>query len=430
MFNVIKFFELIISVVLLIDTIHTVFLRKIIINAHWCSYYVFQVFFIIPNIILLLCGRLDIRSYGYRFIYNNWKVEFVYTVFILFMYIMLKKSCLKHLNKMNIEIVQNIKIKIPFTIVFISLIGTIIPFLLVLISPQPNLYFDYFAAFERSNLSGIITDDARQWHNGILNIGLFLGMISCCILWVKSLNYKLNSRIILRLYLIIIGIVIVIFSSKRTLGTLLFIVYLMIDFLLKKKKPWLEAFFIIIGCVSYFIFYQYIVKKTVGGGISSPVEMYLIYFSRTLDYRFITYSLLNPSDVKILDYPCQSFLFDILPFIRRSNWSNKPYPFGVYYTAAWNNIQITKVSYRYTVSWFGEALANLSWIGIPVGFILYNTMLNIFEKFKNPIVCIFSIFVSVYFMVTHVQSNYINFIALFILYVFLEKKIIVKLFKR
>ena len=66
--------------------------------------------------------------------------------------------------------------------------------------------------------------------------------------------------------------------------------------------------------------------------------------------------------MKILQYPCQSFLFDILPFIKRTNWVNKPYPFGVYYTAAWTNTIVNSVNYRYTVSWFGEALANLSWI--------------------------------------------------------------------
>lgn len=430
MFTIIKFIEVVITSILIIDFIKTLYKNKVIINVRWCAYYVFQVIFIIPNLIMLLYGKLNLYSYGYKFIVNNWQVEIIYSIFIIFTYCMLKREAKKTKNSFEFNNISNLKIKIPAMVILIAFAGTFVPLIMVLLSPQPYLYFRYFAIFERTDMINIVSSEARKWHNGELNISLFVGMISCVILWVGSLNMKLDSRIILRLYLFIVGMEILLFSSKRTLGIFLFIIYLIADFLLKKKRPWIEFAFIVLGCISYFIFYQSIVNKTIGGGVSSPVEMYIVYFSRILDYRFISYSLLHPSQVKILQYPCQSFLFDILPFIKRTNWVNKPYPFGVYYTAAWTNTIVNSVNYRYTVSWFGEALANLSWIGLPVGYFLYSKMLSVFEKIKNPIVNIFSIYVAIYFMVTHVQSNYYNIIILALLYILIEKRLFARIFKK
>lgn len=430
MYTLVKFLEIVITLLLIVDFFITIYKYKMIINVYWCAYYTFQVIFIIPNLLLILYGRLNILSYGYKYIVNNWQVEIIYTGFILFTYLLLKRCAKKSIKGININKYAGMKIKIPVIVILLAFIGTLIPFIMTLLSPQPELYFKYFAAFERRDLINIVSTSAREWHNSQFNISLFVGMLSCVILWIGSLSCNLNSRLIIRTYLIFIGIQILLFSSKRTLGIFLFLVYLVADLLLKRKKPWLESVVIVVGCIMYFILYQSIVKKTVGGGVSTPVEMYLIYFSRTLDYRFITFSLLNPDKVKILEYPCQSFIYDILPFIRRSTWASKPYPFGVYYTAAWTNTTVNKFNYRYTVSWFGEALANLSWIGIPVGYWLYNKMLNFFAKIKNPIVNIFSIYVAVYFMVTHVQSNYYNIIILFVLYVTIEKRLFFRIFKR
>lgn len=75
-------------------------------------------------------------------------------------------------------------------------------------------------------------------------------------------------------------------------------------------------------------------------------------------------------------------------------------------------------------------LANLSWIGLPVGYFLYSKMLSVFEKIKNPIVNIFSIYVAIYFMVTHVQSNYYNIIILALLYILIEKRLFARIFKK
>ena len=86
MFTIIKFIEVVITSILIIDFIKTLYKNKVIINVRWCAYYVFQVIFIIPNLIMLLYGKLNLYSYGYKFIVNNWQVEIIYSIFIIFTY--------------------------------------------------------------------------------------------------------------------------------------------------------------------------------------------------------------------------------------------------------------------------------------------------------------------------------------------------------
>lgn len=422
MFAIVTVIELLTVIFLLFELLYTLYTKGIVISARWCAYYLFCVFFTLPNLVMLLHGRLNIPAYGYQFIVEDWQVEAVFTFFIIFASLSLKRGALKSTKNasVNVQTLKFLKIHIPFSVRMLATFGTIIPIIGVFVSPQPELYLT-FAVFQRQDVSGI-SNAAREWHSSQMNICLFIGMLSATILWYSVQKKHAKKRLILKTYLILVASGIMYFSSKRTLGTLLFLLYLIIDILYKKRKPLMEMILIIGGCIGYFILYQSIVKKTVGGGVSLATEMYIIYFSRILDYRYITFSLLHPEQVKILDYPLQSFVFDIVPFIRRSAWVDKPWPFGVYYTAAWNNVAVENVTYRYTVSWFGEALANLSWFGIPIGIWIYTRMLTVFEDFKNPLVNIFAIFVAMYFMVTHVQSNYVPIIILFLLYIVLERK--------
>lgn len=311
--------------------------------------------------------------------------------------------------------------RIPLAVIFITFVGTLLPLFAAILSPQPELYFLSFAPFSRTNVY-TISAASYNWHSGYMSVATKIAMLSVVVLWYAIQKATKTNKFVGKIYLFIVAAVILLFSSKRTLGILLLLIMMIIEILNSKTGAIKKIVFYGGLSVFYFVLYQSIVKKTVGGGVSTITEMYIIYFSRILDFRYVTYSILHPDNVRILDYPCQSFLFDILPFIKRSVWADKPYPFGVYYTAAWNNQAVSTVSYRYTVSWFAEAFANLSWMGIPIGVWLYKRMLDLFERFQNPIVSVFSIYVAVYFMVTHVQSNFSNVGILAFLYFFIERR--------
>lgn len=423
MLSVVQVLEFFITFIILFNTLFTIYKKGVIISVRWCAYYIFNVFFVLPNLVMLANWPLVIPAYGYMFIKGDWQIEIVYTVFMFVANESLRRGALKSIRKTSLLFsnIKNLSVKIPKLIVVVAFIGTLLPLFVAVSAPQPELYFLSFAPFSRTNEFNI-SPNAYQWHDSCMNWATKIGMVCVIVLWYKLQRESKSNRIIGKCYLFCNAITIMLFTSKRTLGTLLLLVMMIIEIIYHEKGIFKKIAFWGGIVVVYFVLYQSVVKKTVGGGTSSAIEMYIIYFSRILDFRYVTYSILHQSDVKILDYPCQSFLFDILPFVKRSMWTNKPYPFGVYYTAAWNNQPIESISYRYTVSWFAEAFANLAWIGIPVGIWLYNKMLEFFDTFKNPIVKIFSIYVAVYFMVTHVQSNYLSFGILIMLYILLERK--------
>ena len=320
MFNILEFF---IGIICTIVLIRSIFRYGLNVNVFWVAFYTFYVFFIMPNMILVLSEPLEIYSYGYTFIEDDLLVDIIYNIFICITF-----CTLYQLAKKNYKLTKRTRIL------------------------------------------------TKQEYAKLLNIKL-PPMVNVLIVFVSLLPF--------------IAVIL---------------------------APWFKIVLVVCASIGYFCVYQIIIGKTVGGGSSNMVAMYIIYFSRILDFKLATFALIYPEKIKILDYPLQSFIFDVTFFIPRNVWIGKPYPYGVYYTAAWQNTSPLINSFRYTVSWFGEALSNLNFWGIPIGIFFYVEGIKFIGKFRNPIVQLYGILTAVYFMVTHVQSNFVNIIILFVLYVF------------
>lgn len=425
MFNILEFF---IGIICTIILIHSIFRYGLNVNVFWVAFYTFFVFFIMPNMILVLSEPLEIYSYGYTFIEDDLLVDIIYNIFICITFCtlyQLAKKNYKLTKRTRIltkqEYAKLLNIKLPPMVNVLIVLVSLLPLIVVILAPEPKLYFKYFAAFQMVGLA--ISEEALKWHVNIISNVLQVSVIAVILLWIQVPNDKsFINQCIKKIYLIIISCCILFFSSKRTLGILLFLILLMIEVLRNKKTPWIKIVLVVSACLGYFCVYQIIVGKTVGGGSSNIFTMYIIYFSRILDFKLATFALIYPEKIQILDYPLQSFIFDVTFYIPRSIWIGKPYPYGVYYTAAWQNTTPLLNSFRYTVSWFGEALSNLNFWGIPIGIFFYVEGLKLIGKFRNPIVQLYGMLTAVYFMVTHVQSNFVNIIILFVLYVFFEKK--------
>lgn len=408
-----------ILILLLAQFGYTLYVHKLKINVYWCAYYVFVVFFVLPDLVFLINGVLQLKSYGYQFIANDPVVDWIYLVFAAVVCNVFRSIAIKRTRENLIEL-RGFRIQVSKVVWYICFGMTLIPTVAALFAPQPELYFLSFLPFYRSDVYQV-SAEARQWHTSVMSnllIVAFLGLLIC---WLVTAQEKKKKGIDpIRVYLAIVAVQILLFSNKRTFGILVILAMVLVDLIYKEKTPWLELIGCGSFCVAYFIFYQVITGKTVGGGQSGAAEVYAMYFSRVLDFKFVIYSLLHPDTIQILEYPGQSLLFDVLFFVPRAIWSNKPYPFGVYYTAAWNNQAVVGVTSKYLTSWFAEAVANLSWIGFPVGVWLYVKAMDIISKFKNPIVSIFALYTSIYFMVTQVGSNHENIVVLILLWFVLE----------
>ncbi|ERK32244.1 O-antigen polymerase [Clostridium intestinale] len=388
-------------------------------------FYVFEIFFVIPIILNLLLGQMDIKSLGYMFIANDKQVDLIYDIFTLLesivFYLQIKKHN-KRNERLNLDFILEIKnaldkFNVNIIMFLVLIVGTLTPLFAALISPNPSLYFYNFAAFYRREIFTSI--ESLDFHNSTMRTALYIAFLSISILWLLCKK----NRGIIKIYLSAMIVTLTLFSGKRTLGLLLVALVTVIELIYYKKKNQIGTIlFSGIIMAGYFIFYQMIVRKTVGGGVSSAYEMYVIYFSRALDMKFVIYSILHSDTIQILDFTGQSYLFNLLFFIPRSIWINKPYPYGVYYTAAWTGQLESNITYRYTVSYFGEAAANFGWVGVIFATLAYLKFVKYVDKFENPIIRIFGFYLIVYLMITHFQSNITN-IVVFIIMIMISRMI-------
>lgn len=413
------FTQALVCSVILILLVNDVIRDGLVINVYWCAYYVFDLMFVLPELVTSLYGRLDISSRGYLLLTSDQMVDVIYLVFVLvcaaFFRILARKHRRSAVDLAGLREVGRDIAKVPSVICLVAFAGVLAMYFAAALSPQPELYYGSFAAFYRTDVYDV-TSSALSWHEDVMQPCLRVSFVFAAVLWYVSETVEdRGTRIVLRAFLIVSAFALLLFSSKRTLGTLLFALYLVMDIVFRDRTPWGEivAFAVFVG--AFFFFYQEVTGKTTLGGVSSGVEIYIDYFGRSLDTKFVIYSLLHPEVVSILDYPGQSVLFDLLFFIPRSIWSDKPYPFGDYYTAAWFGNSIIGLGFRITTCWFAEMLANYSWIGLPIALLIYKAILDLFDKIEHPVVSLFSIYVACYLMVTHFGSNQENLIFLALL---------------
>lgn len=86
---------------------------------------------------------------------------------------------------------------------------------------------------------------------------------------------------------------------------------------------------------------------------------------------------------KILDYPGQTVIADLLMFVPRSIWPGKPYPHYRYLTAAILGVGLQKIPAGTTPSLFEMNLCNFSWFGIPVTIIFLLALCRYTDRRNN-----------------------------------------------
>ncbi|MDQ4483704.1 hypothetical protein RBU64_15840 [Bacillus cereus] len=138
-----------------------------------------------------------------------------------------------------------------------------------------------------------------------------------------------------------------------------------------------------------------------------------IDYSRDHNVKMAIYDEVKESQQKILDYRGQSFLYNLAFFIPRENWEDKPYPYGVYVTAASLGISSQEsLGWQMTTSILDESIANL---GLPLGIcffiLLFGLIVKIGYFFKEDIL----LFASTNFIILLLLTMQYSFSNVFIL---------------
>ncbi|RJF68973.1 hypothetical protein D3875_21835 [Deinococcus cavernae] len=151
----------------------------------------------------------------------------------------------------------------------------------------------------------------------------------------------------------------------------------------------------------------------------SPTEIYTnnrIDFGRDDVTKMTIYAELNPDIMRILEYRGQSFLFNLMPWIPRAVWPNKPLPYAQYVTSA---MLITPPQLRgwgMTTSLLEEAIANFSWWGMLIGPLMILGICNYGDRPRRNDASIFTVIVASLLLAVHAVAFY-PIIAAYTLYV-------------
>ena len=378
---------------------------------------IFQAIYVLPIVFRWLLGVQDYSNKfpGFEEALNDTTTDLYYSLFVII--ISLGMFFWGNKNK-GIEVkdlkesISNIKVKREYYIIIVLLM--FIPLIVALLAPSPEKYLFEYAYFQTNS---VISTEVELWyHQNILRIAGVISLLAIILTKLFSKNTFLNNVIIYSAA-IITGIL----NGKRTLFAFIILGILAVDILKAPKGRF--PFKKIITSVSIifftFIFYAFVIDKQMVN--VSTLDNIRLYFFRDVDVKYAIYSLLNPNYYKILDYWGQSYLYNISFYIPRTWWIDKPYPFDIYVTSSVLNLPPdTVLPWSFQTSLFGEALANLSWLGIVFTLVIIHQFIRISERTENPVIILLCIFIIVRSFMNHFGS-YSLFIIIWIILMIYNK---------
>lgn len=360
----------------------------------FCVLLAFDIFLVFPLFVEFLLGVSPLNYYGYKLALNDIFTSFMYGIFIfcsqIFFYREVSyQACKQELKQFVVNNKRTVYIK------YLCILGVFSLLFVILLSPNPFVYFTSLDAFSMSIENRTPAEIA--YHKRIVK-----KMIWLCFICVFCLKYIDSKKSLGLLIIRIIGIVLVAFTNgKRTRPMMMVGGCLLIDFFKDANNfrgNLRKAFFIIALIIGYFMFYA-----NMTGKIKYSKSLYALfsdYFFRDNTARVAIYSVLHPDKLKILEYPLQTVLYNIFFFVPRSVWTWKGYPYSVYFFSGVQNFSSLVIAdWRFQTSIVGEFISNFNLLGMPI-FLLFvkkttrffNTQHFIYKLVGTALLCLLMVF--------------------------------------
>lgn len=348
---------------------------------HFCVL-IFYAMQVLP-IFVSLFGKLDKIQLYYEYMYYAMiddSVAYIYDLFANAGMLILSYNADKLSKYSNVSVLSNFKLGAKRQyIVAMAAICMVLPLFGIILAPHPQVYlkFSYFYMNEYSN-----TGVDYLYHRTIMKILTYISFAGMMVFYYLA---KRNKKLYTYLVLILVTWV----NGKRTLMVFMIAGILVIDFLKWDKHSrryinrliWKAIFFGII-IVGYYLFYN---DKTGKSNFADDYLLYATYFSRMSNVKVSIYDLLNQG--KMLQYPCQTLLYNLLFFIPRVLWEGKPYPYYKYFTSYVYYGVSNKVvpNMQFQVNIWSEFISNMGIFGYVAALYLVIWIVKKSEKSSNSI---------------------------------------------
>lgn len=349
---------------------------------HFCVL-IFYAMQVLP-IFVSLFGKLDKIQLYYEYMYYAMiddSVAYIYDLFAFAGMLILSYNADKLSKYSNVSVLSNFKLGAKRQyIVAMAAICMVLPLFGIILAPHPQVYlkFSYFYMNEYSN-----TGVDYLYHRTIMKILTYISFAGMMVFYYLA---KRNKKLYTYLVLILVTWV----NGKRTLMVFMIAGILVIDFLKWDKHSrryinrliWKAIFFGII-IVGYYLFYN---DKTGKSNFADDYLLYATYFSRMSNVKVSIYDLLNQG--KMLQYPCQTLLYNLLFFIPRVLWEGKPYPYYKYFTSYVYYGVSNKVvpNMQFQVNIWSEFISNMGIFGYVAALYLVIWIVKKSEKSSNSII--------------------------------------------
>jgi len=241
-----------------------------------------------------------------------------------------------------------------------------------------------------------------------------LAALTASILLVINIENKKRIEILcsLLLLLCVIGL-----NGKRFIVPLILIVCIGLYYFQGIKKKYRFLFQILFLLLLFGIFIKSY-GKNITDSFDDTYTKLRIDFGRDDVTKYTIYTTFVKGE-SILEYPMQSFLFNLFFWIPREWWENKPQPYAVYLTSSLLELkEIRYLNWSMTTSILEETIANMNFMGFffPYWFILVLKKINKLPVYSRLVGILFCLMM----FVVQFSAMHILFILFIILY--LSKK--------
>lgn len=378
---IIDILSIILSTVLLSFSIKRLLLRKnSTLDICFILYYLMQV---LPMVMQLVTNdMLDIKGEA-NVMYDSMVddlVTIVYDVYVILTSIVFFKFSRKRtsfdIHKTIFEKVRNSHAN--NFLMFIMVIMIYAPLLVgFAYAPEKNVYttFSYFYTNEVDKTSSI----EYFYHSTVM-----MRCVQVSLLFILLTYFFKRKKNIAVSIFIAMGIILgTWFEGKRgilvySLLGILAIDYVKNAFTSKKiaARKLMLFVFIIFG---YFFTYSQITEK---GSDSSFFRVYTCYFARLSAEKVAIYDVIKTDN--ILEYPGQSIIFDLLFFVPRSIWENKPVMYCKYFTSyVYTGDGSERLGANLLVNIWAEYVSNFGLLGHFVALLLLVIVAQTIDKSKS-----------------------------------------------
>jgi hypothetical protein len=349
---------------------------------------VFEIFFVFPLLLDVLLGYPNLTTFpGFHLSQDDILTSVIYCIFSAvvpcFFDRMSRKS--KYKTCFSDVMVASKWLGGKPVVNMLLLFGCFLPVVTALVSPDPLKYFCDFAPFMRDKFSL-----SYIYHNEVMRPMIMIAILSILALYAITDRKRKGFVFMAYVATFFVGW----FAGKRTMVAFLILGLTVIN-MLKEEKNRNALGKLILGAVvifSYSFMYQLVVRDISLADFEYTYANFRIDYGRDDEMKMTIYALLHPNEIKILEFPGQSYLYDLTFFVRRENWPNKPWPYAVYFTSALlRSHTVSYIGWGMTTSWFGEAVANFGWLGLPFGVLSFAFFIKVSERKQNMIVTMISI---------------------------------------